>query len=329
MYRKEEKLRQVTPQGFYGLSRASQLKLVYQLIKGQDKETLKMIKNLNSNSHDIFNEAVILLAKEGDHESVKFLISKFNASKDAAVNGYAQGGYFNEVNKLVGTVLRIRRLIDNFILTDEKGDDRWTSIRKHAVDGYKKGGYLTEDNILHLLSVTTSKSLGNYLVAEAKKDYPSIDKKSLLNQSDKIRQVMSETELNFTQAQAYINTPTKHKFWLSQGLQLVTHKDINGNPTHNKLPHLPPELYQHITSFVTGEDVRVLTIAVNLGLRQNIAFNTKGFPFFRKKESLIQLQTPPELPLFNKEELDNARNMKKEEIYQLEEVEKTNSYLRQ
>lgn len=43
----------------------------------------------------------MLLAKEGNREAVEFLIDKFKASRNAAVKGYALGGFVNLVNEQI------------------------------------------------------------------------------------------------------------------------------------------------------------------------------------------------------------------------------------
>ncbi|MHB1221199.1 MAG: hypothetical protein ACYC0J_04320 [Gammaproteobacteria bacterium] len=81
--------------------RAALFKKIYMLAKEKNKAVLAaMVADGLGISYQ--NSTVIeLLAKEGDVESVEFLISEFHQSLNAAVLGYASGGYEMEMNRLI------------------------------------------------------------------------------------------------------------------------------------------------------------------------------------------------------------------------------------
>src|SRR5665213_548847 len=81
-----------------------QLETIYQLVKTKDEKALATVIE-TADCIGIFqgeNNPIVLFAKEGDCESVEFLINKFKASLNPAVRGAAHGCHFEFMNKLIG-----------------------------------------------------------------------------------------------------------------------------------------------------------------------------------------------------------------------------------
>ena len=116
----------------------------------------------------------MLLAKEGDVKSVEFLIINFDASISDAVEGYAEGGHFKQVNKLI-----------------EEGASRHKAVR-----GYKNNisDYLTGTKLLCLLSSIDDeylrKSIANIASKKAMEQFVLINKISLLKEAKKLMNLL-------------------------------------------------------------------------------------------------------------------------------------------
>ncbi len=90
--------------------------------------------------------AIGLLAEQGDIESVDFLINPCKASRDSAVRGYAIGGQAQEVNALIEKVIR------NFAIQDDAVNTLAQELIENAVCGYVQHGFFAG-----LLSIKISK----------------------------------------------------------------------------------------------------------------------------------------------------------------------------
>lgn len=76
---------------------------IYRLAKDKNEEGLKAITKSGVCINFAYGESNIvkLLAKQGNHEAVEFLIDKFKASRNSAAEGYARGGFVKFVNEQI------------------------------------------------------------------------------------------------------------------------------------------------------------------------------------------------------------------------------------
>lgn len=154
---------------------------IYQFAKSQDEEALKAFLENTGASVQIHQGdyvPVLLLAKEGNHKAVKFLIEKFHANRSDALFGYAWGGYVREVDQLIEAgcfeniavegyargnhVAQVNRLIE---AGARRKDAAWGfarggnieqanlhiaagASRDSAIYGYARGGYIEQVNQL-------------------------------------------------------------------------------------------------------------------------------------------------------------------------------------
>lgn len=157
-----------------------------------------------------FHEAVGMLAKEGEIESVNFLITNFKASCDAAVNGYAIAGLVAEVNELV-----------------EQGANRY-----FAINGYLMGGHLTSSNLLRLISLTADEKLRKLLVEKnifRKRIFANREQEKeiityiddLLQKAKTINTIMLDKLLTFEEAKKYYVEST------ASGIQEITPIEVS------------------------------------------------------------------------------------------------------
>lgn len=98
----------------------------------------------------------------------------------------------------------------------------------------------------------------------------------------KLKKIMQEYSLNYRQAQALLIKGVRA--WLMQGYQLTKEKETS-------LPNLPPDLFIHISSYVTElstADTLVVLFAVNKKLRDEIVndYSRQAFGFFRNKKNI-------------------------------------------
>ncbi|MHB1222125.1 MAG: hypothetical protein ACYC0J_09030, partial [Gammaproteobacteria bacterium] len=168
----------------------------YHLTKNKNKDALtSMVEegfciNTPQNGYSL----VELLARQGDVESVEFLMAEFRANQDDAAKGYAQGGHVDQVNMLV-----------------TKGADR-----KLAALGYKMymGDHPHEISLLRLMSLTDDNEMRILLAEKMKEQMISLnlDPKLLLKKADEIHVVMKVDSLTFFQAQQYLAIPASGFF---------------------------------------------------------------------------------------------------------------------
>lgn len=93
---------------------------IYRLAKKKDKAALWSLVNAGISIDFFFGEynPIKLLAKEGDHDTVQFLMNEFRSSRTNALEGYAQGGYVHQVDQLL-----------------KEGEQRIYAIRGYAKSG--------------------------------------------------------------------------------------------------------------------------------------------------------------------------------------------------
>ena len=95
---------------------------------------------------------IMLLAEQGEHEAVEFLIRQFGASLDEAVFGYAAGGHETAVNALLAQGASLNEAVRGYA---QGGHETAVNallvqgaFRNQAILGYAKGGHETAVNAL-------------------------------------------------------------------------------------------------------------------------------------------------------------------------------------
>ena len=174
-------------------------RIYQQAVKAKNREAL--IKLNKSDFYERYSP-IILLAQEGDSESVDFLINEFRVSRHLAeaVYGYAIGGHVDQVNKLIAL-----SKIDYY--------------RDCAMSGYSDGGHLKKENILRLMSYTDDQKLRHFLANVAKKKDGSLNVEELKEKAERIRSDMREYKIDYNQAYelgGYVAIT-----WFLQGRQLL------------------------------------------------------------------------------------------------------------
>ncbi len=188
------------------------------------KDTQTLIRKINEEKICIdvqegICRPVTLFAQQGQEEVVTFLISGFNANRDWAVRGYAQGGHTAQVDALLAQ----------------------GANRDDAVRGYAQGGHTANsEKLLRVMTLTDNKSLRNALSQKAPNNTSSNISHVLLKKSHNLTRLMKENHLSYPWARVF--TPTLNFLFL-QGHLLM------------KKGKLPLEMLLEISSFISGFSV--------------------------------------------------------------------------
>ncbi len=129
---------------------------IYQLVKEKNEPKLNEMVKQGICIGRYYNEhnVISLLAKEGDIDSVNFLLNKFKANLNDAVFGYACGGHVDAVNKLLAEGASIDYAIRGYAYAGQvdmvnkllaQGTRVCVAI---AIQGYALGGHVDEINKL-------------------------------------------------------------------------------------------------------------------------------------------------------------------------------------
>jgi hypothetical protein len=142
---------------------------VYRLAKEKDEIALtKMVKEGSCISafKGAYNP-IMLLAKEGDSQSVEFLVNKFKGSRNHAVRGYAAGGHVDQVmNLLLTHGASINDAVKGYAMGGhvEQMDQllpQGASIND-AVKGYAMGGHVEQVDQLLLKKASIDDAVESY-----------------------------------------------------------------------------------------------------------------------------------------------------------------------
>ena len=208
----------------------------------QKKDTQTLIRKINEEKVCIdvqkgIYTPVTLLAQQGKEEVVTFLISEFNANRDYAVRGYAQGGHTTQVDALLAFANRDDAVWGYALGGHTTQVDALLALganRDYAVRGYALGGHIANsEKLLRLMALTDNKLLRNALSQRASNNTSHV----LLKKSYGLTRLMKENHLSYPWARVF--TPTLNFLFLQGHLLMEKGK-------------LPLEMLLKISSFISG-----------------------------------------------------------------------------
>ena len=209
------------------------------------------------------NRAVFGYACKGLDTRVKDLLAR-GGKIESAISGYARGGFDTLVNDLLhdhpnNISLAVYgyacgghfKQMEELLAHDGNKFD--------AIRGFLNTNYFTsKSRFLYLLTMLENKSLRVELINTANKRYPRyFSTKNMLAESDRIKRVMSQQQLSYNQAIAWLTV--KFRFWLLQGIKCI------------EATRLPLEIVLHIAAMIPS--CAPLTLTEILDIRPKLMFH--------------------------------------------------------
>lgn len=162
-------------------ARAALFKKIYLLAKEKNKPALTAIAADGIGISYRNSTVVELLAKEGHVDAVEFLINEFHQSLNAAVRGYASGGYEAEMDDLIARGANI----DDAILGCARRRDDLAVERlqqkgandEYALMGFAESGDLANTQMLLMSNVNPGYAFIGYVASEQIEDAMHIAEK--------------------------------------------------------------------------------------------------------------------------------------------------------
>lgn len=259
---------------------------IYNYAKAQKKEQIDQILKLKGSTINVsgfciflpsWQHLITVLAKEGDFQTVDFLISEY-ADIDIfeAIKGYAMGGYDEKVWELIpkqkdgiyaaivgyaykGDSRKVEELLeisDNNIRAREAAaggfafGNHVAEVEKYIAlgvplyavgDHFEMAGCFKDtDSLLKLLSSTNNPVTRNYLAGKATNVLPQVDEAKILKKAAKLNLLMNQDSLTFEEAlDAHsLHSVEKNVKDLSDAARLQAFGLLNSSPSPKESPDL-------------------------------------------------------------------------------------------